>query len=149
MERKYKRLTYNERVAIETLLKENKSPNYISIQLGRNRSTITKEVNLWVIRPTDIYNAELAHWCALQTNRCKRVEDKINSNPKLKMFIYRSLLKGTSPELMAGQIKILYPNDPIMSISYESIYKHIYKSKQSSLGRKLIKLLPYQYLCQI
>jgi len=145
MERKYKRLTYNERVVIETLLKENKSKNYIAIQLNRNRSTITNEVNLWVIKPTDIYNAELAHWCALETNKYKRAEDKINSYPKLKMFVYRSLLKGTSPELLAGQIKILYPNDPVMSISYESIYKHIYRHRQTSLGRKLIKLLPYHH----
>lgn len=145
MERKYKRLTYNERVVIETLLKENKSRNYIALQLKRNRSTITNEVNLWVIKPTDIYNAELAHWCALETNKSKRAEDKINSYPKLKMFVYRSLLKGTSPELMAGQIKILYPNDPVMSISYESIYKHIYRHRQTALGRKLIKLLPYHH----
>lgn len=145
MERKYQRLTYNERVVIETLLKENKSRNYIALQLKRNRSTITNEVNLWVIKPTDIYNAELAHWCALETNKSKRAEDKINSYPKLKMFVYRSLLKGTSPELMAGQIKIIYPNDPVMSISYESIYKHIYRYRQSRLGRKLIKLLPYHH----
>lgn len=145
MERKYKRLTYNERVVIETLLKENKSRNYIALQLKRNRSTITNEVNLWVIKPTDIYNAELAHWCALETNKSKRAEDKINSYPKLKMFVYRSLIKGTSPELMAGQIKVIYPNDPVMSISYESIYKHIYRHRQTALGRKLIKLLPYHH----
>lgn len=145
MERKYKRLTYNERIIIQTLLKENKSKNYIAIQLNRNRSTITNEVNLWVIKPTDGYNAELAHWYALETNKSKRAEDKINSHPKLKMFVYRSLLKGTSPELMAGQIKLLYPNDPVMSISYESIYKHIYRHRQTSLGRKLIKLLPYHH----
>jgi IS30 family transposase len=46
---------------------------------------------------------------------------------------------------MAGQIKILYPNDPVMSISYESIYKHIYRHRQTALGRKLIKLLPYHH----
>ena len=145
MERKYKRLTYDERIIIQTLLKENKSKNYIALQLNRNRSTITNEVKLWVSKPTDIYNAGLAHWYALEINKAKRAEDKINSNPKLKIFIYRSLLKGTSPELMAGQIKILYPNDPVMSISYESIYKHIYRHRQTALGRKLIKLLPYHH----
>ena len=145
MKGKYRRLTHNERVIIETLLKEGKSPNYISLQLNRNRSTISKEVNLWVKKPTDIYKADLAHWVALETNKCKRAEDKINAHPKLKMFVYRSLLKGTSPELLSGQIKLLYPNDPVMSISYESVYKHIYRHRQSSLGRKLIKLLPYHH----
>jgi IS30 family transposase len=145
MERKYRRLSLNERVVIEILLRKKKSFNYIAIQLNRNRTTIRNEVKTWVIRPTDIYKAELAHWCALEVNRTKRAEDKINSNPKLKMFIYRSLLSGTSPKLLAGQLKICYPNDPIMSISYESVYKHIYRHRQTTLGRKLIKLLPYHH----
>ena len=145
MERKYRRLSLNERVVIETLLREKKSFNYIAIQLNRNRTTIRNEVKPWVVKPTDIYNADLAHWCALEVNRNKRAEDKINSNPKLKMFIYRSLLSGTSPELLAGQLKICYPNDPIMSISYESVYKYIYRHRQTTLGRKLIKLLPYHH----
>ena len=145
MKRKYKRLTLNERIVIETLLKEKKPRIYIAKQLNRNRSTITNEVKLWVVKPTDIYKADLAHWCALEVNRTKRAEDKINTHPKLKMFVYRSLLNGTSPELLAGQLKIRYPNDPIMSISYESIYKHIYRHRQTALARKLIKLLPYHH----
>ena len=145
MERKYRRLSLNERVIIETLLKEKKSIEYIAIQLNRNRSTVRNEVKRWVVRPTDIYKADLAHWCALEVNKNKRAEDKINSYPKLKLFIYRSLLSGTSPELLAGQLKLRYPNDPIMSISYETIYKHIYRHRQSVLGRKLIKLLPYHH----
>lgn len=145
MERTYRRLSLNERVVIETLLKEKKAIDYIAIQLNRNRSTVRNEVKRWVVRPTDIYKADLAHWCALEINRNKRADDKINIYPKLKMFIYRSLLNGTSPELLAGQLKLRYPNDPIMSISYESIYKHIYRHRQSVLGRKLIKLLPYHH----
>ena len=31
-----------------------------------------------------------------------------------------------------------------MSISYEAIYMHIYRHRQASLNKKLIKLLPYQ-----
>ena len=32
-----------------------------------------------------------------------------------------------------------------MSISHEAIYQHIYKHRQSYLGKKLIKLLPYHH----
>jgi IS30 family transposase len=32
-----------------------------------------------------------------------------------------------------------------MSISYEAIYQHIYRHRQSTLGKKLIKLLPYHH----
>ena len=61
MEKTHKRLSFKERVIIETLLQEGKSKNYIANQLKRNRTTITREVNTWVIKPTDIYKADLAH----------------------------------------------------------------------------------------
>jgi IS30 family transposase len=145
MEKKHKRLSYKERVIIETLLGENRTKNYIAKQLNRNRATITREVKLWVKKPTDIYKADIAHWHALELNKSKKYSDKINAFPKLKVFIYRNLLLGTSPELIAGRIKLLHPNDPIMSISHESIYKHIYRHRQSVLAGKLIKLLPYHH----
>ena len=66
MDKKHKRLSFKERVVIETLLQEGKSKNYIANQLKRNRTTITREVNPWVIKPTDIYKADLAHWYALE-----------------------------------------------------------------------------------
>lgn len=145
MAEKYKRLTFEERVIIETLLAEKKSKRHIASKLNRSPSTISKEVNLWVKVDTNVYKASLAHWCAIEVNRNKRPEDKINEYPKLKIFIYRGLINGTSPELIAGQIKLIYPGCPMMSISYESIYKHIYRHRQTSLGRKLIKLLPYHH----
>lgn len=145
MVKKYHRLSYPERVVIETLLREKKSKSYIALQLGRSRSTIGHEVNLWVRNKHDTYKAALAHFHALDVNQSKRAEDKINVHRSLKIFIYRGLLAGTSPELIAGQLKLIHPNDPTMTISYESIYKHIYRHRQTSLGRKLIKLLPYHH----
>jgi IS30 family transposase len=145
MEKSRKRLTLKERIVIETLLKENKSKTYIANQLDRNRSSITREINNWIRKPSDKYDANLAHWYAREINNNKRCQDKINTYPRLKMFVYRGLLKGTTPELIAGQIKIKYPNDPVMTISYEAIYQHIYRHRQSYLAKKLIKLLPYHH----
>ena len=145
MEKSRKRLTLNERIVIETLLKENKSKSYIAKQLNRNWSTITREVNNWVIKPTDIYKASIADFFAKDDYLNKRNKDKINTYKKLKHFVYKGLLSGFSPEQIAGRIKLLYPNDIIMSISYEAIYQHIYKHRQSYLGKKLIKLLPYHH----
>ena len=142
---KYKRLSLEERVTIETLLGENRSNIYIALKLNRSPSTVSNEIRLWVKTKDDVYKAGLAHFYALDVNKSKRAEDKINEHRRLKIFIYRGLLAGTSPELIAGQIKLIYPKDPVMSISYESIYKHIYRHRQTSLGRKLIKLLPYHH----
>lgn len=145
MEKSRNRLSLQERIVIETLIKENRSKTYIANQLGRNRSSISREINNWIKKPSDKYDANLAHWYAKEINNNKRCQDKINTYPRLKIFVYKSLLKGTTPELIAGQIKIKYPNDPVMSISHEAIYQHIYRHRQSNIAKKLIKLLPYHH----
>jgi transposase, IS30 family len=145
MEKLRRRLTLNERIIIQTLLGENKSKSYIAKHLNRNRSTITREVNTWIIKPSDDYDATIADFFAKQEYLNKRNLDKINTYKRLKAFVYRGLLSGFSPEQIGGRIKVLYPNDPIMSISYEAIYQHIYRHRQSYLGKKLIMLLPYHH----
>lgn len=138
--KKYKRLTLKERVVIETLLQENKTKSYIAKKLKRSRSTITREINKW----GENYSATLVNWNAKDDYLNKRNRDKINTYNRLKIFVYRGLLRGWSPEQISGRIKLKYPNDPIMSISYEAIYTHIYAHRQASLNRKLIALLPYK-----
>mgnify|MGYP001226988792 FL=1 len=145
MKKLRRRLTLNERIVIQTLLNENKSKSYIAIQLKRNRSTITREVNNWIKKPSDKYDATIAHFFAKEEYLNKRNKDKISTYKRLKAFVYRGLLSGFSPEQIAGRIKVLYPNDSTMSISHEAIYQHIYKHRQSYLGKKLIKLLPYHH----
>lgn len=139
--KKHRRLTLKERVIIQTLLKENKSKSYIANKLGRSRSTIGREVNKWIQSKKDNYDAELAHWCAKEDYLNKRNLDKISSYPLLKFFVYRGLLSNWTPEQISGRLKELYPNDPIMSISHEAIYRHIYTRPQARLNKKLIKLL--------
>ena len=137
--KKYKRLTLKERVVIEVLLQENKTKSYIAKKLKRSRSTITREVK----KLGDNYDAKLSDWCAKDDYLNKRNRNKIDTYNKLKIFVYKGLLEGWSPEQISGRIKYKYPNNQIMSISYEAIYKHIYTHRQASLNLKLIALLPY------
>ena len=139
--KKHRRLTLKERVIIQTLLKEKKTKSYIANRLGRNRSTIGREVNKWVQKKEDNYDAELAHWCTKQDYLNKRNLDKISTYSLLKFFVYRGLLSNWTPEQISGRLKKIYPNDPIMSISHEAIYRHIYTRPQARLNKKLIKLL--------
>lgn len=142
-EKKYRRLSFQERVIIETLLGEKKSKSYISIHLKRSRSTITREINTWVKRPSDKYDAKLADWFAKDDYLNKRNKDKIGTFRKLRFYVYKGLLEGWSPEQISGRVSDKYPNDPIMSISHEAIYMHIYSHPQASLNLKLISLLTY------
>lgn len=142
--KKHKRLSLEERVIIQTLLEEKKTKSFIAKKLGRSRSTITREVNKWVSDPNDKYDASLAHWLAKDDYLNKRNLDKIGTHSLLRFYVYKSLLKNWSPEQISGRIKIDYPNDPVMTISHEAIYSHIYSHPQASLNKRLIKLLPYQ-----
>ena len=139
--KKHRRLTLKERIIIQTLLKEKKSKSYIAIRLDRSRSTIGREVNKWIQKKEDKYDAELAHWCVKEDYLNKRNLDKISTYSLLKFFVYKGLLSNWTPEQISGRLKELYPNDPIMSISHEAIYRHIYTRPQASLNKKLIKLL--------
>lgn len=139
--KKYRRLTLKERVIIQTLLEEKRSKSYIAKHLNRSRSTITREVNKLVQNPTDKYDADLSFWCAKDDYLNKRNLDKISTHRTLKFYVYRGLLSDWTPEQISGKLKKDYPNDSIMSISHEAIYRHIYTRPQASLNRKLIKLL--------
>ncbi len=140
----YNRLNLKERVIIQTLLEENKSKSFIAKKLSRSRSTITREISKWVIKPNDKYDAILADWNAKDDYLNKRSRDKINTYYRLKIYVYKGLLQRWSPEQIAGRIKKDYPKDLMMRISYEAIYCHIYFHRQARLSKKLIKLLPYQ-----
>ncbi|MDT0644958.1 IS30 family transposase [Zunongwangia sp. F363] len=139
--KKHRRLSYKERVIIQSLLEENKSKSFIANKLSRTRSTITREVNKWVTKPTEKYNADLAQWNAKDDYLNKRNKDKMSTYKRLCIYVYKGLLKDWSPEQISGRIKEDYPNDPVMTISHEAIYQHIYNKPQARLNLKLIKLL--------
>lgn len=141
--KKYVRLTYSERIEIEVLLKAHKSRSEIAKALNRHRSTITRELNTWINKPSHIYEAELANWCAHEVSINKRNLDKISTHNSLKIYVYRELLSKNSPEQISGRIKIDFPNNPIMRISHEAIYTHIYNHNIGKLRKKLIALLLY------
>ena len=61
--KKYRRLTFQERVVIETMLGQGQSKSRIAEKLNRKRSTIGRVVNKW-LSGGGKYEASLAHWCA-------------------------------------------------------------------------------------
>lgn len=140
--KKYRRLTFQERVVIETMLNQGKSKADIAEKLKRTRSTISREVNKWGNKPGS-YDGSLANWCAVNDYECKRNKDKISTYPKLRAYIYKMLEKKWSPEQIAGRIKTDYPGDKVMTISYEAIYLHIYRQPQGKENKRLISLLTY------
>lgn len=138
----YQRLSYRERVIIETLWAEKRSKTFIANQLNRDKSTVSRELNKWIQNDFDTYDARLAHWCAQEDYLTKRKLDRITQYSVLRFYVFRGLLRKWSPEQISGRIKRDYPEDPLMRISYESIYAYIYRHPNGKLNKKLISLLP-------
>jgi IS30 family transposase len=84
------------------------------------------------------YDADLAYWCAKEDYLNKRNLDKISTYSLLKFFVYKGLLLNWNPKQISRRLKELYPNNPIMTILHEAIYRHIYTRPQASLNKKLI-----------
>lgn len=139
--KKYTRLSLSERIIIETLLGEKRSKSYIAEKLNRARSTIGNEINVWVKNPEDRYKAQLANSYAKEWNDSKHSDEKINLSKQLKLEVYRGLKERLSPECISGRLKLIYPGNSSLNISYESIYRHIFTHPQSSTGKMLISCL--------
>lgn len=137
---KIKRLSYSERVKIETLLKEKRRLTYIANELDRSISTISREVKRWQGSRFG-YNATVAHDYASIINRYKGRGTKLECNPRLKAQVYKGLIERLSPEAISGRLAVAFPNDPTMQLSYESIYRHIYLHPQGRMNKNLIQLL--------
>lgn len=130
----YNHLCYEERIKIETLLNEKLSIREIAKRLNRNPSTISREIkrNNW-----DAFIAKYNFNCAdrkyHQRQKIPRQPEKMK-NTEIKVYVEHHLKIGWSPEQISGRIII---DKPGYSVSYETIYKHAYKT-----GKTLIKLLP-------
>lgn len=139
----YTRLNFKERVQIDTLYRMSYTITEISLKLNRPTSTISREIKRGLSLPGEGYSAERAQWHADFYGRLKKVDSKIRKNPKLRFYLFSRLCIGWSPEQISKRLKIDYPRDTSMQISYESIYKYIYFETKGALQKQLIEWLPY------
>ena len=118
---KYKHLTIEEREIIQLMLWEKQSVRTIAKQLGRNVSSISREIN----KNRDAmnrrhYTPRIAHEKAIK-NRSKRGREERLKNVKIRNHVIKYLKRGWSPEQIAGTI-----NDKIgETISHEIGRAHV------------------------
>lgn len=139
--KKYKRLSADEREEISRMLAQNCSLNDIAKSLSRYTSTISREVRLGSCNKYT-YRAGKAQKRSLR-NASKRKADKriLNDHLKLKRYIYKKLRKKWSPEQIAKELLIDYPEDMTMRIAPETIYAHLYILPRGELKKELLACL--------
>jgi IS30 family transposase len=137
----YKRLNDFEREEISRMLSQKCSFRTIAKALGRNVSTISREVvagscNKYTYRAIKARNRA-------RRNAAKRKfgKYKLNDNPKLWAYIRGKLKKKWSPRQIAEELEKDYPENMTMRISPEAIYTYIYVLPRGSLKKELTSCL--------
>ena len=118
----YVHLSLSERDIITTMLAEKESLGDIAKVIGRNKSTVSRELKLNSSPEYRLYLSHRAHSRAAlrktQANTHLRLK-----NERIESYVRSMLKDGWSPELIAGRIEI---DQPGLSISHEAIYQYIY-----------------------
>ena len=136
MGNKYKHLSAEERDQIAVMRAEGESFGEIAHTLGRNKSTICREV--WRNRSPvyDRYGAIQAQKRA-QRRKCEAGRRPLLKHDPTRRYVICKLQLGWSPEQIAGRL----PHDhPELRISHEAIYQYIYNPHVRKT-RELIPLL--------
>lgn len=134
----YKRLSFEEREEISRYLAVGLKTARIAVLLGRNRSTIIREIRTGF--KTNKYRAIQANNRAQRNAKRRRFgKRKIDKYKELKRFIEKHIWLKWSPEQIAENLKIEYPTDMDMRISPESIYAYLYVKPKSHLKRELLR----------
>lgn len=140
----YTRVSYEERCQIVALLQVNKSKAEISRILGRNKSTISRELRrITSYNPT--YNPRFAQELRERQKRKQRRRKLITGG--LESLIVQKLKERWSPQLISGRLK----REKVVLISHQSIYNYILKNKpllpylkfgtKRGLGRRAQKMM--------
>jgi len=114
------------------------SPAEIGKQLGRDRTTIWRELRRNT-NPDGDYHALMAHAYAAE-RACRPKDFKLKDNP-LCASIEAWMDDGWSPKLIADVLARDHPDDRQARVSHETIYKCLYVQTRGSLRADLHKCL--------
>ena len=134
----YKRLSLDEREKLARLLETDLSLREIGRRLGRDVSTISREIrrsgqNRSTYRPSKAQRHARRH--------CRRRVRKIFRNRRLRAFIQKKLALRWSPREISVMLRKEYSNDPAMQVSHEAIYSYLYVLPRGQLRKELLSYL--------
>jgi transposase, IS30 family len=132
-----RRLSLQEREEISLGVRRGDSFTAIAAQLARSTSTVSREVNANGGR--NGYRAWRAHDSAFE--HARRPKEAKLVCPRLARQVTAWLEEWWSPEEISRRLLIEFPDDPMMRVSHETIYKSIYVQGRGGLRRELARCL--------
>lgn len=135
------RLSLDDRVEIRIALEKGCSYREIGELIGRNKSTVCREVNANGGRTA--YRPMSAHKRAMQLAKREK-PTKLARNEQLCDVVTEWLTRGWSPEQISQRLVYEFGDDPSMRVSHETIYKSLYVQGRGELSRELTRFLRTQ-----
>ena len=131
------RLSLADREEISLGLRSGETFSAIASRLGRHLSTVSREVAANGGRGE--YRAWRAHRRAQQCSR--RPKPRKLASALLADQVTEWLGKWWSPQEIARRLRIEHPDDPMMQVSHETIYKTLFVQGRGELRRELARCL--------
>lgn len=135
---RYQHFKQSDRDEISILLKKGYSHREIAGAIGKDHSSVSREINNRKTR--NVYDPRKAQAKARLKRRMSKYQGmKVHENLELEEFIERQMKDdGWTPEQIAGKLKT--DNGDKTVVSAKSIYKYLY----SAYGQRLCKYLPHR-----
>ena len=135
MKNSYKQLFGEERDRIAVLRAQGASFKAIGEAIGRDKSTVYRELRR---NSAPVYDVYMPHKADARAKERKHKAGKRPrlKDPMIKRFVIAKLKEGWAPEQIAGRLPQV---NPYLSISHEAIYQFIY----AKATPKKIDLIPY------
>lgn len=138
----YHRLSFAEREEISRYLARGETIRSISLILARSPSTVSREIKRAAqFGRKENYRAIWANFRAKRNRKKQGRKRKLDTNEKLKRYVFKKLSLRWSPEQIAIYLTIEYPLDISMRVAKETIYRYIYVQPKGELRRSFIKAL--------
>ena len=124
MPKQYNQITADERDKIAVYLAGGFNYSDIARMLGRNRSSIMREVKRNGSKQYQLYTSMYADKRSMERKSLANRHDRLK-DPFIRDYVHEKLKEQWTPELIAGR---LAQDHPGYSISHEAVYQYIYEN---------------------
>jgi IS30 family transposase len=129
-------LDREERYELARLREAGLSMRQIAARLSRSPSTVSRELARNAGPRAGGYQPERAHRLAWERQRRPK-PSRLSLDPVLRAAVQQMLGRRYSPEQISGRLNVVFPDDPAMRVSHETIYQSIYVYPRGELRREL------------
>ena len=128
-------LSQHERIRIADLRREGLSVRQMASRPGRAASTVSRELRRHA-RQDGSYRAFEAHRQALKA-LARPHRSRLAGDEQLREYVTCKLKAHGSPEQIAHELRVVFPDDPSRWVSTETIYQAVYRPDLGGLPREL------------